>query len=193
MSSAATATLTWIDNSQNEDGFKIERNLNGGTFAPQGAVGPNITTFIDNSLVQAGIDNNYCYQVIAFNKAGDAAPSNQFCALIAKPPMPSGSTGLAIVLSDIPLPPITINWSVPPGVKPSAKDWVALYRVTDPDRTHLSGKMRCGGKQCWIYTNGAPSGTWVVTPPGPGTYDARYMLNDGFTSALKSRGAYTAK
>src|SRR5262245_34639405 len=74
---AAQLTLTWIDNSTTEDGFKIERaDGTTGTFAQIAIVGANVTSYIDSSVTGGA---TYCYRVRAYNIAGDSAYSNQAC------------------------------------------------------------------------------------------------------------------
>jgi len=88
---AASFTLTWTDNSDNETGFKIERKLGTtGTFAEVGQVGVDINTFVN---VPPDFQE-YCYRVRAFNNAGDSPYSNEACgtepAPILIPDAPSG-------------------------------------------------------------------------------------------------------
>jgi len=60
------ATLTWVDRSNNETGFTIERAPSGTTnFASVGQVGANVTTFSQTGLARA----TYLYRVRAFNTA----------------------------------------------------------------------------------------------------------------------------
>ncbi len=50
-SNAAQLTVTWIDNSNNEDGFKIERKqVSSGTFAQIATVGANTSSYTDPGL-----------------------------------------------------------------------------------------------------------------------------------------------
>jgi Zn-dependent membrane protease YugP len=68
---AASSQLSWVDNSNNEDGFHVERKLgNNGIFSFVATVGPNETFYIDDNL-----DDNttYCYRVNAFNDVGISA------------------------------------------------------------------------------------------------------------------------
>jgi hypothetical protein len=65
--------VTWTDASHNEDGFRIERSDAGGAFAGAGTVAPGVVTFTDTGLTD-GV--SYTYRVVAFNAAGDSAPSN---------------------------------------------------------------------------------------------------------------------
>lgn len=76
---ALTSTITWNDNSTNEDGFKIERSRKGiGIFAEIGTTAKDVTTYVD---VTPGRES-YCYRVRAFNDSGESDPSNVACKLI---------------------------------------------------------------------------------------------------------------
>jgi len=49
---AADLVLSWIDNSNNETGFLIDRKTGvNGTFAQIAAVGANVTTYVDIGLL----------------------------------------------------------------------------------------------------------------------------------------------
>ena len=73
---AAFLNLAWDDVSDNEIGFKVERRLSGGTFAQVATPGTNTTSYVDTGLADG---TTYCYQVRAYNAAGDSAPSNEAC------------------------------------------------------------------------------------------------------------------
>jgi hypothetical protein len=106
---AADATITFTDNSDNESGFRVERNLNGGAFAPlplalpSNGVGLTVSV-LDTTLAQSSAaDNRYCYRVVAFNSAGDSAfattatPGVTDCKTIPRLiVIPSGPTGLLV-------------------------------------------------------------------------------------------------
>lgn len=65
-----TITLSWQDNSSNEQGFYIDRRRDGSTvWNPAGSVGPNVTTFTDSGLTHK---TTYWYRVRAFNAGGDS-------------------------------------------------------------------------------------------------------------------------
>jgi len=96
---AASSTLNWTDNSDNEDGFKIERRLGDtGVFAEVGSVGANVATFVDTT----SDTQRYCYRVKAFNVGGDSGYSNIACG-ISIPASPSGLT-ITITISVTPTP-----------------------------------------------------------------------------------------
>lgn len=75
---AAQLRLDWADNSSNEKGFEIWRKTGtNGTYAQIATSASNATSYVDTT-VTAGV--TYCYQVRAYNDAGDSAPSNEACA-----------------------------------------------------------------------------------------------------------------
>ena len=72
--------LSWADNSDNEDGFKIERKLGEyGTYSQIAVVGPNTTGYTDTGLAA---NNYYYYRVRSYSAAiGDSHYSNEAHAL----------------------------------------------------------------------------------------------------------------
>jgi hypothetical protein len=70
--------------------------------------------------------------------------------------------------------PIVANWSAAAGH--SAKDWIGLYHVSDPDTSMLT----------WQYVGSATTGHVTFTAPGAGQYEFRYFLNDGLSRAATS-------
>jgi uncharacterized protein len=85
-------TVWWTDNSSNENGFRIERSTDAGASW-------NVTTTTVASSNSWGVVNDewrssemeVCYRVIAFNDAGDSAPSNTSCTI-----PPAGPTNLVV-------------------------------------------------------------------------------------------------
>lgn len=78
---AGQNVLTWTDNSNNEDNFKIDRTTatdvpacaTAPGFAQIATTGFNVATFIDTAVTEG---TTYCYRVWASNTAGDSAYSN---------------------------------------------------------------------------------------------------------------------
>lgn len=71
------ADVAWYDNSTNEDGFRLERSMDGRlTWTVLGTTGPNVSSRFDNGdsgwLVP---EQEVCYRVIAFNSSGDSSPA----------------------------------------------------------------------------------------------------------------------
>ena len=73
--------LQWVDNSDNEDGFEIERKTDDGAFVKIGEAPFNKTFYADNS-VRIGV--TYRYRVRAFNKNGNSPYSNEVFVTIPK-------------------------------------------------------------------------------------------------------------
>ncbi len=72
--SSSQVSLIWTDNSQSEEGYKIERKGTVGNFAQVAVIGPNTTNFTDSGLSPS---TRYWYRVRAFNSAaGDSLYSN---------------------------------------------------------------------------------------------------------------------
>lgn len=65
--------LVWTDNASDEDGFSIERSLDGTNFIALTTVGENVTVYSDNGLTAS---TTYYYRVTSFNSGGNSAPSN---------------------------------------------------------------------------------------------------------------------
>ena len=81
---AESKTLTWTDNSTNEDGFLITRRESVENIARTvGATLAGVTTFVDSNLV-AG--KTYFWKVYAYNLAGVSGASNEVTATIPSAP-----------------------------------------------------------------------------------------------------------
>jgi len=73
---AATLNLTWKDNTNNEDGFKIYRKTGSTGFTEIAMVGANIETYTDSNLTGGSI---YCYRVAAFIGSQNSAYTLDAC------------------------------------------------------------------------------------------------------------------
>jgi hypothetical protein len=71
--SRSQINLAWTDNSNNEDGFKVERSTNGSSFTQIATVGANVTSYASTGLQK---NKTYYYRVRAYNASGDSAYSN---------------------------------------------------------------------------------------------------------------------
>jgi hypothetical protein len=90
---ATTVALAWTDNSSAEDGFKIERKINGGTFNEIATIGSNITSYNDAGL---SASTTYVYRVRAFRATESSDYSNQISATTT-----SGNVGPTFSISDV--------------------------------------------------------------------------------------------
>jgi hypothetical protein len=71
--------------------------------------------------------------------------------------------------------PLTVTWGAPDG-RP-AGDWVGLFRAGEANENDL----------WYVYVKNAMSGTITIpAPAGPGDYQFRYLVDDGYTDAARS-------
>ncbi len=84
--------LAWVDNANNETGFKIERSLSASSgFTQVGTVAANVRTYTASNLTRG---TTYYFRVRATNSAGDSAYSNVANATTL-PAAPAAPTGLS--------------------------------------------------------------------------------------------------
>jgi N-acetylneuraminic acid mutarotase len=81
-SSATEIDLMWNDNSANEQGFRIERSLDGIAFSQIDATTSNVTAYASTNLSPA---IKYYFRVRAFNGAGNSPYSNTNTATTRTP------------------------------------------------------------------------------------------------------------
>ncbi len=71
---------------------------------------------------------------------------------------------------------IDVSWTTPSG-QALAKDWIALFKPGTPNTSYGE----------WHYTGGATTGKMSFTAPTTaGTYEFRFLPNDGYTSVATS-------
>ena len=70
--------LNWIDNSNNEDGFVLERKIANGSFEVIDSVSANEEAYRDRDLADSA---TYTYRIAAFNSSNFSAYSNEFVVI----------------------------------------------------------------------------------------------------------------
>jgi len=98
VATAASSTqinLAWTDNSNNEDGFRIERSTDGANFSEIGTVGANVNTYADTGRAAA---TTYFYRVRSFNIGGNSGDSNVANATTLPNP-PAAPSGLSATVA----------------------------------------------------------------------------------------------
>lgn len=83
---AADLRLEWQDNSDNEDGFEVERKVGNGEFVFLNGTGPNENSYIDAD-VPTGV--RLTYRVRAVNQYGNSGYSNEATEITVGPVAPS--------------------------------------------------------------------------------------------------------
>jgi titin len=106
--SSSQINLTWTDNASNEDGFEIERSLDGTNFTAIATNAANLTTYSDTGLSPS---TTFYYRVRAFNAVNQTGYSNLASARTfdVPPPTPTGLTALAGNAQ------VSLNWSASTG------------------------------------------------------------------------------
>ncbi len=99
--STTAVNLSWSDNSNNEDGFRIERRPSGGSYAEIATVTANTTSYSDTSLSDGIL---FEYRVSAYNGSGSSTGTTTS----ATTPIAPASNAGATVISDT---EVQISWT----------------------------------------------------------------------------------
>ncbi len=81
--------LTWQDNSNDENGFRIERRNGALPWSEIATTAANATTFVDNSSLSGGV--MYEYHVASFGVGGTSSPSQSANAQLSAAPVTTGA------------------------------------------------------------------------------------------------------
>jgi len=100
--SGNTVSLHWTDNSDSEDGFQIERSIEGEAFSEIATVAANKTTYSDGGLATS---TQYTYRIRAFNLIGISGYSNSTTAKTfpAPPTAPANLNATAVSYNQVSL------------------------------------------------------------------------------------------
>jgi len=158
--------VAWVD--LYVDGLFVKRDF-----------GPNYTYLWDTNLET---DGPHTLTATAFDASGNSA-SASIGVIVWNGAGASYHTLLASPAGVAPGGTLTVNWTAPAGGT-SPTDWIGLYATGAPNGSYLS----------WGYTAGASDGTMSFTAPGTaGTYEFRYLLNDGFVDVARSNAVTVSK
>lgn len=97
--SSSTVQVMWVDNSTNEDGFRVERSASGsGPWAAAGTTSATVTSFDDGGRAS---EQQVCYRVVAVRRNSESNPSNSDCT--TPPVAPTGLTATRVDLQTVDL------------------------------------------------------------------------------------------
>src|SRR5262245_18996618 len=210
---AASLQLSWVDNSDNEDGFHIERKVGtNGIFSLLAAVGPNITSYTDDNLAS---NTTYCYRLNAFNDIGISAYTNEACGTTSggaspppTPPAPSSNTVVTNITDGAVLSGTSVVWTATPSGSPvrveffidgalSGTEYVAPYQFNgDPSGTLDTNTLSDGSHQLRVravYSNNSTAEQTVTvivsngaspTPTSPPSSGNSISMNIANNSVL---------
>lgn len=73
--SSTNVNLTWMDNANNETGFRIERKMLSNSYVQIVTLPMNTTSYADGGVIAA---TTYTYRIYSFNSAGNSPFSAEF-------------------------------------------------------------------------------------------------------------------
>ncbi len=88
--------LVWADQSNTEQGFRIERSLDGVNFTQISTAGSNVTSMVDSNL---NAFTSYYYRVRAYNTLGNSGYSMTGGVTTPAPELRATAAGASLVLS----------------------------------------------------------------------------------------------
>ncbi|MFN8474317.1 MAG: fibronectin type III domain-containing protein [Anaerolineae bacterium] len=168
--------LTWVDNSSNENGFKVYED---GSSTSLATVGANVTTFTVTGVTPG---TYHCYHVTAYNAQGESGPSGSDCAQTSltppvgvPPAAPTGMTATGISQSEIQVAWID-NSNDEQGFRIYESN--SLVATVGADVTaYTVGGLAAGSSHCYqvasynsygeTVANGMACGSTQTAPPGP--------------------------
>ena len=158
--SSSQIALTWLDNSSNETGFRLERSANGINWSEFAVVGSNVTSFTDTGLTGS---TTYQYRARAYNSAGNSSYSN----------IGTATTGVAVI--DTTAPTVSILKPVG-GAKVSG---TVAISVTASDNVGVSSlKLYIDGKLVSSGNTSSLSYSWNTRKASAGTHTISSQATD---------------
>ncbi|MDQ8201109.1 Ig-like domain-containing protein [Pelagicoccus enzymogenes] len=170
---AGQLSLTWQDNSDNEDGFEIERSLMGQSFGLLATVEADAESFVDASIIPG---REYEYRVRAFNAFGYSGYTNVSVGMMPNSAPVVGAIEDVSLLQGEQVPEIAFSFSdkeSPVGelVVEALSSNLALLPLTG-----LSVEMGEGVGTVSLAPNAAATGTANIT----------LLISDGVEVAQRS-------
>jgi len=93
---ALKADISWVDNSDNETRFELERKVGSGTFSLLVATALNVTTFSDTDIVPG---ETYGWRIRACNDLGCSGYSSEAIATAPDIPLSPGTVTVIITIT----------------------------------------------------------------------------------------------
>ena len=184
---AGTASLTWTDNSGNEDGFTIQRQVGGGLWNDNyDSVGTDVTSYLDNNGGSPPLPNGtYNYRVVAFNGNGESDPSNEASTVISQE-LPAAPSGLQSELNGF---DITLTWND----NSDNEENVILERKIDSGNFIILDDTLPAGTETYLDSSLQPLHTYAYQVKARNNYGdsgysdetSEYIAEESYTITLK--------
>jgi hypothetical protein len=170
--SSNSVGVGWVDNSSNEDGFRVYRSGDGGS---TWVLASTETAGNRGTIVYGETERLNCYRVVAFNVTGESPPSNTGCTTPpAGPPNP-----IATVLDT----DVELTWIDGSAVEDGYQVWIYTASCCtmacngfDPYAGEwLLAELPANSTRVRIATPGACYQLWVVAMKDGGNSDRSYF------------------
>jgi len=174
MTTAVTSTqvdLAWMDNSNNETGFVVQRSEDGGmTWASFSPTAVNATTFSDTTVAP---NVSYLYQVYATNGVGDSAVSGPITVNVPSGTPPTAPTNPLVIGRT--QSSLTLSWTDNSNAEAGFAVQIAIDKnftqslqtfIVDPNVTEYQFYPLAPNTKYYMRVaafNGAGYSTWTVT------------------------------
>jgi hypothetical protein len=171
--------LTWVDQSDNEDAFRVYRE---DVEASIGLAPANAELFVDSATT---CGNTYRYGVVAFNAAGTSPLSE--IAEASLPPCAPGDTAPSVVLTVVPTR--AVSSTTPITIVFQAADAQGVARVTIQGEE--TGDVELDAGQTFPCDGVVCTGRWPVTPTVETSTTLTFVAIARDTSGQESEPART--
>jgi hypothetical protein len=135
--SSSQIDLTWTDNSNNENGFKVEQSTDGTTFTQIAMLNSNTVSYPVTALTAS---TTYYYRVVSFNDAGNSQYSNMANATTSATPPPLPAAPNALSATGISRTQINLSWTDNSGNESGFK----IERCKSPNCTNFAQVAQVG-------------------------------------------------
>ena len=135
--SSSQINLTWTDNSNNENGLKVEQSTDGTTFTQIAMLNSNTVSYPVTGLTAS---TTYYYRVVSFNDAGNSQYSNMANATTSATPPPLPAAPNALSASGISRTQINLSWTDNSGNESGFK----IERCKNPNCTNFAQVAQVG-------------------------------------------------
>ncbi len=164
---STSAVLLWADNSNNENGFRIERSYDGVFGWMQvGTASANTTTFTDQNLIT---QQPYYYRVYAFNAAGNSGYTNVYSINSNIPNNPSNVTLTLTSCGEVPAAPMILSW------QDNSFNEIGYEIETSVDGSNYSPLVSLGSDSTSYSFNGSNCSYRIRAVNGNGNSDWAYV------------------
>ena len=106
--SSSQINLSWTDNANNENGFKVEQSTDGTTFTQIAMLTGNT---VSHSVTSLTASTTYHFRVVSFNDAGNSNFSNTASATTLAPPPPLPAAPSGLTATTVSSTQINLSWT----------------------------------------------------------------------------------